>query len=424
MRSRVDRQFVERVLRAMAILAMALAAIRLWRGDAAPAGTTRMQASSLDSALVAWSVIPPARAVLDAGALPSPAQRDWIVALRRTGLAFAWSARDTAGPAVVVEAAVLPRSPARVTALGTEGATLRLSDELGSMDSTRTRAAAWRFTPVGAVAVTSGAIRATTEPRDSLAAGPLLVLGSAGWEAKFVTAALEESGWTVASRITISPGAIVRQGAQPPIDTASFSAVVVLDSVSAIDAAVVSRFLRAGGGVVAAGSGVRHPALRALVPGVSDVAPAAPGGLSGTDPHAGLTARTFRLAGNAVPLERRSDAPVVVGKRIGAGRVVAVGYDDTWRLRMAVPDESAPDAHRDWWSSLVSGVALARMHARVVSGVDEAPLANTVAALGAPAPPDGAPPDRGRLPWTAILAATAALSLLGEWLSRRLRGIA
>lgn len=425
MRSHADRHFIERVLRAIALLALAAVAVRLWRGERSSGERARVSAAALDSALVAWSMAPPARATLDATALPSPGQRDWIVALRRAGLDVDWRARETAGSAVTVEPGVLPRLPARVTALGSPTAALLLSDELGPVDSAAgTRAASWRFTPVGDVAITSGPSRATAEPRDSLVAGPILVLGSAGWESKFVTAALEESGWTVATRLTIAPGVVVRQRATSPIDTASWSALVVLDSVSALDGAAMARFVRAGGGVVASGAGVRHPALRGFLPAVGAVSPGVLGGLSGPDPYTALAARTFRLAGDAVPLERRSGAPVVVAKRSGAGRVVAVGYDDTWRLRMAVPDESAPQAHRDWWSSLVGGVALVRLHPRTVTAIDEAPLANTIAALGRPEPDNATPRDRTRPPWTAILAAIATLSLLGEWLSRRVRGVA
>ncbi|HEX6314399.1 MAG TPA: hypothetical protein VFZ73_06045 [Gemmatimonadaceae bacterium] len=425
MPSRADRHLVEQALRALALVALATAALRLWRGERFSGDGASVQLPALDSALVAWSITPPERGTLDATTLPSPTQRDWIVALRRSGLRFAWSVRDTVAGAVTIEFGVLPQSAARVSAFGTGAAPLRLSDQLGQVDSIAgTRAASWRFTPVGAVRLTSGAIAAIAEPRDSLAAGPVLVLGSAGWESKFVTAALEESGWTVASRITIAPGAVVRQGGLSPIDTSAFSAVVVLDSVSPIDAPTVAGFVRAGGGVLASGAGVRHPSLRGLLPRAGGVAPGMLGGLSGPDPHAGLAARTFRLAGNEVPLARRSDAPVVVGKRVGAGRVVAVGYDDTWRLRMAVPDESAPQAHRDWWSSLVGGVARVRLHPRAVSEIDEAPLANTIAALGPPARAGDPPRHDARLPWTAILAATAAASLLGEWLSRRLRGMA
>ena len=125
-----------------------------------------------------------------------------------------------------------------------------------------------------------------------------------------------------------------------------------------------------------------------------------------------------------MPLERRRDSPVVVGRRVGAGRVVGIGFDDTWRLRMTPPNEAAPDAHRAWWSALVSGVAHSRLAARAGGVIDEAPLAATVNALGPPVNEGELPDPPASLPWDALLAAAAALALLLEWLSRRLRGVA
>ena len=125
-----------------------------------------------------------------------------------------------------------------------------------------------------------------------------------------------------------------------------------------------------------------------------------------------------------VPLERRRDSPVVVGRRIGSGRVVGIGYDDTWRLRMTPPNEAAPDAHRGWWSSLVAGVAHARLTRREIGPIDEAPLAATLDVLGPPLSDGEVPGRQAPLPWDSLLAAAAALALLLEWLSRRLRGVA
>jgi hypothetical protein len=129
------------------------------------------------------------------------------------------------------------------------------------------------------------------------------------------------------------------------------------------------------------------------------------------------------VSAREVTVDRRGPAPIVVGRRAGSGRVLAVGYDDTWRLRMAPPDESAPEAHRAMWSSFVTSVANVRLVPHDAGDTDEAPLASTVAALGPPtvgAPDDTTP----NWPWTPLLAAVAVAALLGEWLSRRLRGVA
>jgi hypothetical protein len=421
------RPQAERILRVASIAALVALAVRLWSGSGAAGSTVVVSTGSLDSALVAWSASSPAHATVEAAVIPGGRQRDWLVALRRTGLAVDWTTSDSSGGALVVEAGPLPTSPSRVTASGSPGRGLLLADELGPIDSTRAGPdgiAVWRAKPLGTANLTLGASSATAAARDSLVTKPLLVLGQAGWESRFVTAALEEDGWPVTARLAVAPGAIVRQGPPVRIDTASLSAVIVLDSTSAIDAREIARFVSEGGGVVASGAGTNHPALRTLLPSrVSAVSTGAVGALLGPSPRAGLSTRTFAGRADAVALERRGDAPVVLGRRVGSGRVIATGYDDTWRIRMAPPDDNAPEVHRRWWSSLAAGVVHSRLVPRDAGPVDEAPFAATVDALGPPSGP-GEPADSEPRPWDAWLAALAAATLLAEWLSRRLRGVA
>ena len=427
MRSRDNaRALLERALRGLSLAAMIALAVRLWTGSTAGESPS-IGTESLDSALTAWTVSPPARATLGGAALPDARQRDWLVGLRRTGLDVAWRIADGPSVALVVEPGPLPQASARVAALGTPGSILVLADRLGRIDSASTGdegGVTWRVGAVGPVTATLGAARAVAQVRDSLLVRPLLVIGQAGWESKFVIAALEEAGWSVAARLTVAPGAVVRQGSRAAIDTGGFSAVIVLDSTSSLDAGSLSRFVNDGGGVVASGAGASHPALRILLPRRSASLPGAIGALLGPAPREGLNARTFATAVNAVVLERRGGDPVVVGRRVGAGRVLVTGYDDTWRVRMSPPDESAPAAHRAWWSSLVSSVALARLSRRETGPVDESPLAATVAALGPPLGVGDTPSSGSRVPWEALLALVAAGGLLVEWLSRRLRGVA
>jgi hypothetical protein len=224
--------------------------------------------------------------------------------------------------------------------------------------------------------------------------------------------------------MVIAPAALVRQGPPAAVDTATISVLVVLDSTSSLDAGAVARFATDGGGVVAAGAGVRHPALRALLPRSSGTTDGAVGALLGTSPRDGLNARTFVVSSGAVAIEQRGESPVIAGRRVGSGRVLVVGYDDTWRLRMTPPDEGAPAAHRDWWSSLVGSAAHARLVPRTVVSVDEAPLAATIDALGEPLPTEQLPANDRRWPWDVLLAIVAGFGLLGEWVSRRLRGAA
>ena len=420
------RAAFELVLRAVGVAAMIALAVRLWTGSAV-ADAPAVSGVSLDSALAAWSVAPPPRAMLRGPMLPDARQRDWLVGLRRAGLDVRWTVMDTSAAALVVEPGTLPQLPSRVIALGAAGTPLILTDALGRLDSARTGpegVATWGMRPVGQVGATLGASRPVAVAHDSLVVRPVLVIGQAGWESKFVVAALEENGWTVAARLLVAPGAVVRQGTAAAIDTGSISAVVVLDSTSSLDAQTIFRFVGAGGGLVASGAGAGHPALRAALPARVSSVPGVIGALLGTAPREGLSARSFAARANQVALERRGDAPVVVGRRVGSGRVLAIGYDETWRMRMTVPDESAPSAHRAWWSSMVASVALVRPVARQTGPIDEAPMAATIAALGRPVDTDDRPSGGRPVPWEALLALLAAGSLLAEWLSRRLRGSA
>lgn len=421
------RPGAERLVRVIGQSALIVLAVRLWVGTDGSIAVERVATPSLDSALVRWSAVSPSRIAVHASQLPDVRQRDWLVALRRAGAEVEWTTSDSSGGAVVVERGPLADSPSRITVVADSGRDVFLSDDLGPIDSTRAAAGGivtWRASPIGNARVRLYGGSATAEARDSLVTRPALIVGLAGWESRFVVSALEEAGWTIAARLTVAPGAVVRQGLSSRIDTASLSAVVVLDSVSALDASEIARFVRNGGGVVASGAGARHPALRTLLPSTRAAgSPAEIAALLGPTPRAGLFTRTFTARAGAVALEQRAGMPVVLARRVGSGRVIATGYDDTWRLRMIPANESAPEAHRLWWSSLVSAVAHSRPMPRDIGYVDEAPFAATVAALGEPDPVSQIPPRDSTWPWDAILASLAGAAMLAEWLSRRLRGL-
>jgi hypothetical protein len=421
------RAVVETMLRVVSVAAMATLAVRFFLG--VPGGQLEATASTptLDSALAAWSRVAPRRATLRASSTPDATQRDWLLALRRTGSGLAWTAEDTGGSALVVEPAPLPEGLSRLALLGTPERNVLLSDRLGHLDSIRIgpTGAAWvRLRPLGTIRAALNHSSPATAERDSLVAKPLLLLGSAGWEAKFVAAALEEDGWRVNSRMIVAPGAVVRQGSAATIDTASYGGVIVIDSLSPIDAGVITRFVNEGGGLLASGPGVRHPSLRGLMPRQSSEIAGILGGLQGPFPRSGLNTRALVASESNVAFERRNGAVIVSARRVGSGRVVAAGYDDTWRLRMVPTDDRAPIAHRDWWSSMAGNVVQARPVPRETPVVDEAPYAATVAALGSPLPAGEPPDDSSPFPWDGLLAGAAAVALLGEWLSRRLRGVA
>ncbi|MHB1299107.1 MAG: hypothetical protein ACYC0B_11315, partial [Gemmatimonadaceae bacterium] len=147
---------------------------------------------------------------------------------------------------------------------------------------------------------------------------------------------------------------------------------------------------------------------------------------------------------DAVVLERRDSEVAAAARRVGAGRVVQMGYAETWRWRMQGEGASVSE-HRDYWSRLVGAVAAARYKAtsdvaasdaiaapgtiasrNTVREANAAPLASTVHALGAPlAASPAAATGRGRQAPLPIWLGPLILALLvAEWASRRTRGAA
>lgn len=260
----------------------------------------------------------------------------------------------------------------------------------------------------------------------------VLFYGAPGWETKFVMAALEESGWLVDGTLTLSPTARVRIGAPALLDTARYSAVVVLDSGHA-SARDLRRFVGQGGGVLFAGEALRDPAFATLLASrITTVRAAVAGGLLTDQPRRGLSAYHLRTDGGSIVLERDGrDAVVTIARRL-VGRVLASGYRSTWHWRMEGREGSA-DEHRRWWNELVSAVAFApadnRSDGASTTNVadwpgDAAPLADLVARLGARSPrvPPLAQPASGTvLPLWLLFAITCA-ALVTEWGLRRQRG--
>jgi len=227
----------------------------------------------------------------------------------------------------------------------------------------------------------------------------------------------------VASRLRVAPNIDVTQGPLGAIDTARYAAVIVLDTgVSSSNA--IARYARTGGGVILGGraarsfAGVSPGRVGARVAGVA-------GAVTSAAPRSGLGGFPVSSPGaDAVVLESRDGVAMIAARRVDAGRVMQVGYDETWRWRMAGGDESAV-AHREWWTRLVTAVAYAPLVPRAsgMTSIDETPLASLVDALGPPTPTDGrlaTPRDNSRVTW--MLFVLVAASLLAEWTSRRLRG--
>jgi hypothetical protein len=381
--------------------------------------------------------------------VPRAALRGALSVLPPAGVPVRWvDSTASRGLALSVGPVTGPRGGYVVRASGgTEGRALVLRDGGGLLDSLPASATAghtdatWRIASLAPPleARVGGSVATVTLP-DPLAVKRLLVIAQPGWESKFTVAALEEAGWRVDGSLRVSPTGAVQVGAPQRLDTARYAAVLVLDSM-AVDAAALTRFVTAGGGLVLAGDAVRVPSLAALRPAR---ATALRGGVAGAllteSPRRGLEAWELApVPGSTVLLadaggdtgEHAHVEPAVVVRREGAGRVVATAYRESWRWRMQGTDDGAAD-HRAWWSGIVSAVAPdALQPARVEPGAgpgDAAPYADLVAVLGAPSP-RAAPRATAttsrvpRGPSPALLFVVAALALLVEWASRRLRGL-
>jgi hypothetical protein len=252
------------------------------------------------------------------------------------------------------------------------------------------------------------------------------VIGNAAWETKFVTAALEEEGWKVDAFIHVAPQVDVTQGAIASIDTSRYSAVVAVDEAAAPYADRIAQFARSGGGVVLTPQAAATDALASLRSGAANRVSSEDASIqaSGSVNLANLPlAPITSLRADAVPLEKRGSGVAVAARRVFAGRVAQLGYEDTWRWRMA----GAPDAvrdHRLWWSNIVASVAYAPRISRTINeGADAAPLASFVAAVGPSSSASSASNAAANVQrWPMWLFLLIAVALLAETASRRLRG--
>ena len=377
-----------------------------------------------------------------ADSLPDAAQRAWLAALRRAGTVVQWSPGDVL-PALALSVEPLPdpSGGARLSVLAPAGTGVRLVDSLGTVDSLRVPSTGIRVLEVmgmaGLRALTAHG--AASSPNiDAAALRPVLLLARAGWEGRFAAAALQEAGWKVEADFEVTDaaapnglaGAHVRTaGAQQAPDTARFAAVVALDGSAAGRAASIARFVRSGGGLVLGPEALAVAPLAALGPTRAGAAFAgALGALRSGTPRRGLDGVTLTsLRRDALALETSGSHLTVAARREALGRVVAIGYRDTWSWRLQ-GGPSGPDDHRAWWSALVASVAPPTpaspppgAREPTLALADPAPLAALVAALGAPrqvAPYNPAPPAR----WEVWLVVLSTLLLLAEWTSRRTRG--
>lgn len=382
-------------------------------------------------ALAEWSALAkaPARIHVQLDSVPSKNERAWLGALAGAGSSVTWSG-DLAPVMIDVQPVAAPTGGTRVLVAAPSGSSVVMSDDVGLIDTLRAQNAG------ATVALTSvednltahvKGSTASTIQRDSLALRKVLVIGDAGWESKFVVAALEEEGWKVDAFIRVAPGADVTQGSAAVIDTSRYSAVVALDDAVSPYASRIIQFAQRGGGVVlgpqAASLDAMAPLRAGAVGRASSEARAIQAGGSARLATLALAPITL-LRSDAIPLERRAGAVAIAARRIGAGRLLQLGYEDTWRWRMGGGDGAVRD-HRVWWSGLVSSVAYGPRIpvTATVTPSNEAPMVGLVAAIGpraSTAARSSLAGGQSNLPAWLFLA--LALALVGEVVSRRLRG--
>lgn len=427
MRSRAERRVAaEWVLRG--VLATALATALWWSMRSAESSSTATRAlrvSTLDGELGGVIADSRVKAVdLKIDASPTRTERALLVALRRSGPTVRW---HDSPPALAIEAVRVREPDARTRLLVSagDGAAISLTDSAGALDTVRAQNGATidAITVVGGVRAQQGAFaaRARTATAPSQL-GAVLVLGRADWESKFVMSALTEAGWTVRASVPIAPNVSVRDDGVLPLDTSRYDVVIALDSSAAEFGPAIARFVGQGGGLVASGEALGIESIRALSPA------RAGNRLPGRILLSGDSVRPRDLPlrpltptrGDAIILDRQPAGSALVVRRAGMGRVLAVGYDESWRWRM-LGGASGPPAHRRWWSAAAGSVARERGNVQP-AGEDAAPLASLVAALGNPSTAAIADVQRRHAVLPLLLLCLVVACLLAETASRRFRG--
>jgi len=421
----------EHVLRAMSIGVLGW---MLWLSFDEGVAVSNVSAGSatIAGALRDWTTttVAPPQIAMRLDSAPTPIERDWLAALRGAGSAVVWSGA-VAASGMSVQPVLSPNGGFTVTVAAPDSAVVALSDELGAIDTVVAIGSGARFSvpaSTGLLTARVGGTATRASTTDSVTIRRLLVIGAAGWESKFVVAALEEDGWKVDADIRVAPGISVSQGDIASIDTARYAAVVVLEASGAGRASQVGAYVRSGGGVILAGRASSADAFAELRAG--SLGTARPSG-DGTAIAVGATtlrtlafAPVFNLRADAVALDRRGTTVTAAARRHVAGRVLQHGYSETWRWRMSGGKNSVSE-HRRWWTLAVASVAYApRIGLARVEGTDAAPLAALTAALGprsAVLQSDSGEGARSISVWW--LFAVLSVSLMGELASRRLRGV-
>ena len=387
--------------------------------------------ATLSAGLRNWtrSGIAPDRISVQLDSVPSPRQRDWLSALRAAGSKVSW---DGNIPAIGIEIQPIASPSGGYNAMlgAPPKSSVILGDEIGTIDTVLAGSGGARITVPSASGVVTATVSGSTA-RSTLP-GPLrirriLVIGSAGWESKFVIAALEEDGWKVDALAHVAPGVNVTQGSVSPIDTSRYAAVVALDRTASAYSSEIVRYAASGGGVVIAASAGGLESLASIRAG--SIGRVQTASAIASEPGS-VTLQSLSvlpvaaLKSDAIPLDKRGGNVAVAARRFAGGRIVQLEYLDTWRWRMSGGETSVAD-HRKWWTNAVAGVAYAPFLSNALTNtVDAAPVARLVESLGPSSAATkatlGSAARSVSLWW---LFAILSLSLLAEWISRRTRGM-
>ena len=360
----------------------------------------------------------------DLATVPEDRVVDWLVALRHSGHSVTWSGSPPA-LAMAAEQLADPRGSVRIDVAAPSQSAMMLRDDASIIDSVNVKElGATIVTPlaVGTIVGDASGQRFSTHAPNSARLRAIVVIGDASWEGKFIASTLEERGWPVIAKFRVAPAVDVVQGAPLPLDTSRVAAVVAIDTTIQSLGPAVDRFVRSGGGLILAGTASL----------ASTAAQLAPGSLGARTRPASLPADTIGLGTTGfypvtalnpagVALDRRAGGIAVAARRLGSGRVLQIGFDDSWRWRMA-GGPGSENAYREWWSRAVAAVAyLPATAGGPTASTASAPLARLVDRLG---PARAAAPSATRSPVDhRILLTLIMILLLAEWASRRLRGL-
>ncbi|HYW51775.1 MAG TPA: hypothetical protein VE861_14265 [Gemmatimonadaceae bacterium] len=429
-------------LHALGILCIALI---LWKLLAAPRTdrltTSIMPAGTLDASLAAMLRAKSDTVTVDAAGVPDARARAMLRAVRGSGHVVQLQAGSPL-PALAVTAESEWRASGgtRVQVVGDDSLRGAMRDGAGLLDSVRLDSSGLRARsgPVqGAITVhadgvrSASAVLAATSPEEAR----VLVVGAATWESRFLVAALEESGWPVDVAVSLSPRVTIAQGAMRTPSRSRHAIVVVLPGAPSSALSALPAFVRSGGGLVIVGEAARAASLSSLRAGAPGTTISGEvGAEASSTPRHGLDLVPIAsLTPNGIALESRDGRTAVAARRVGAGRVVQVGYDNSWLWRMAGDDES-PGAHRRWWNSLLSGIVPL---AAPVPGIalrpeddtlDAAPMAALARDLGLPGVRTARASTSGAASLTASLdvrwlLVLSLLSFVASWTLRRWRGL-